>query len=375
MAFICWNIIHFMKKILLLVPFIILTTIEIKAQTFSNEFLSIGVGARAQALGKSVIATTDDVTASFWNPSGLVRNVHDDWQFAGMHAELFAGVGKFDYLAATKKIDDNRKAVSLSLIRFGIDDIPNTLNLFEADGSINFDNVVPFSAADYAFLGGYSQYLFKDSDRWTVGGNLKVVYRNIGPFANAFGFGVDGGIQYWGEKWKLGLAVSDITGTFNAWTFNFTEEEKEVLQLTDNELPENSIEVTRPKATLGIGTYKQLQKGFGLAVEGSIIATFDGKRNTLIKTDQFSVSPGLGAEIDYKQFAFLRFGLSNLQQDTDINTTPFWTVDPSLGLGVKIKNFQLDYAFTDIGDQRNGTFSHVFSLLFNLQSKAVKEGF
>ena len=364
-----------MKKILLLIPVILLTIIEIEAQTFSNEFLSIGVGARAQALGKSVVATTDDVTASFWNPSGLVRNAHNDWQFGAMHAELFAGVGKFDYLAATKKIDNDRKAVSLSLIRFGIDDIPNTLNLFEADGSINFDNVVPFSAADYAFLGGYSQYLFKDSDKWTVGGNLKVVYRNIGPFANAFGFGLDGGIQYWGEKWKIGLSVSDITGTFNAWTFNFTDEEKDILQLTDNELPDNSIEVTRPKATLGIGRYKQLQKGFGVGLEASLIATFDGKRNAIIKTDQFSISPGLGAEIDYKKFAFLRFGLTNLQQDTDINTNPFWTVDPSLGLGVKIKNFQLDYAFTDIGDQRNGTFSHVFSLLFNLQSKAVKEGF
>ena len=165
-----------MKNKLLLISTILLFISEIDAQTFSNEFLSIGVGARAQALGKSVVATTDDVTASFWNASGLVRNTHDDWQFGAMHAEWFAGVGKFDYIAATRKIDDNRKAISLSLIRFGIDDIPNTLNLFEADGSVNFDNVVPFSASDYAFLGGYSQYLFKDSDQWTVGGNLKVVY-------------------------------------------------------------------------------------------------------------------------------------------------------------------------------------------------------
>lgn len=364
-----------MKNKLLLFSAIILCLTEINAQTFSNEFLSIGVGARAQALGKSVVASTNDVTASFWNPSGLVRNDHDDWQFGAMHAELFAGVAKYDFLAATKKIDDNRKAISLSLIRFGVDDIPNTLNLFEADGSINFDNVVPFSASDYAFLGGYSQYLLKDSDRWTVGGNVKVIYRNIGPFANAFGFGLDGGIQYWTEKWKIGFSVSDITGTFNAWMFNFTESEQEVLQLTDNELPENSIEVTRPKATLGIARYKQLQKGFGIGVEGSLIATFDGKRNTLIKTDQFSISPGIGAEVDYKKFAFFRFGLSNLQQDTDLNTDPFWTIEPSLGVGVKIKNFKIDYAFTDIGDQRNGTFSHVFSLLFNLQSKSTKEGF
>ena len=358
-----------MNKTLLFLFLSLLTSTLLEAQKFSNEFLSIGVGARAQAMGKSVIASTADVTASYWNPAGVVRNSHNHWQFGAMHAEWFAGVGKFDYLSATKKIDNNRKSISLSLIRFGIDDIPNTLNLFEADGSINYDNVVPFSAADYAFLGGYSQYLFEDSDKWTVGGNLKIIYRNIGPFANAFGFGLDGGIQYWGKKWKFGLNVSDITGTFNAWSFNFTESEKEVLELTDNELPENSIEVTRPKATLGIANYKQLRKGFGISVEASLVATFDGERNTLIKGKQFSISPGIGAELDFKQFAFLRFGLTNVQQDTDIDRNPYWTIEPSLGLGVKIKNFKLDYAFTDIGDQRNNTFSHVISLLFNLPQK------
>ena len=247
--------------------------------------------------------------------------------------------------------------------------------MFEEDGSINFDNVVPFSAADYALIGGYSQYLLKESDKWTVGGNMKIIYRNIGPFANAFGFGLDAGIQHWGEKWRFGLNVSDVTGTFNAWSFNFTEAEKEVLQLTDNELPENSIEVTRPRATLGIARYGSLDKGFGLLVEANIEATFDGRRNTLVKNDQFSIAPRFGLELDYKQFAFLRFGLNNLQQDTDIDLDPFWTVDPSIGLGVKIKDFTLDYAFTDIGEQRNNTFSHVISLLYDLKGKKELTGF
>jgi len=334
-----------MKRILLF--FLVVSTFQIlHAQRFSNEFLSIGVGARAQAMGKSVIASTNDVTASYWNPAGLIRNEHNDWQFGAMHAEWFAGVGKFDYLSATRKITDDRRAISLSVVRFGIDDIPNTLNLFEEDGSINFDNVVPFSAADYALIGGYSQYLLKESDKWTVGGNMKIIYRNIGPFANAFGFG-----------------------------FNFTEAEKEVLQLTDNELPENSIEVTRPRATLGIARYGSLDKGFGLLVEANIEATFDGRRNTLVKNDQFSIAPRFGLELDYKQFAFLRFGLNNLQQDTDIDLDPFWTVDPSIGLGVKIKDFTLDYAFTDIGEQRNNTFSHVISLLYDLKGKKELTGF
>lgn len=359
-----------MKKILLfLLSILALSTLE--AQRFSNEFLTIGVGARSQALGQSVISSTSDVTASFWNPSGLVRNTHDNWQFGAMHTELFAGVARFDYLSATKKITNNRRAVSLSLVRFGIDDIPNTLNLFEEDGSINFDNVVPFSAADYALFGGYSQYLFKESDKWTVGGNVKIIYRNIGPFANAFGFGLDGGIQYWGKKWRFGLTAYDVTGTFNAWSFNFTEEEQEVLQLTDNELPENSIEVTSPRLALGVSNFRSLSKGFGLSVEATIEATFDGRRNILVATDQFSLTPRLGVELDYKKFAFLRLGVTNFQQDVDIDRNPFWTADPSIGVGVKIKNFTLDYAFTDIGERRNNTFSHVISLMYNLPYKSA----
>ena len=116
-------------------------------------------------------------------------------------------------------------------------------------------------------------------------------------------------------------------------------------------------------------------KGFGLLVEANIVATFDGRRNTLVKTDNFSLSPRLGVELDYKKFAFLRFGLTNLQQDTDIDRDPFWTIDPSIGVGVKIKDFTLDYAFTDIGEQRNNTFSHVISLMYNLSGKDVKSGF
>jgi len=198
---------------------------------------------------------------------------------------------------------------------------------------------------------------------------------SLEPFANAFGFGLDAGIQHWGEKWRFGVNVSDITGTFSAWTFNFTEEEKEVLQFTDNDLPENSVEVRKPQATLGIARYGLLDKGFGLLAEINLEANFDGRPNTLIAEDNISLAPRFGLELDYKQFAFLRFGLNNLQQDTDIGLDPFWTVDPSIGIGVKIKNFTLDYAFTDIGEQRNNTFSHVISLLYNLKQKQQLTGF
>ena len=353
----------------MLLTILCLSAFFAEAQRFSNEFLSIGVGARAHGMGKTGVAIVNDATAGYWNPAGLARLDHNGWQIAAMHAEWFAGVGKYDYLSGARKLGDKGRAIGISLIRFGIDGIPNTLNLFEEDGSINYDNVVPFSAADYALIAGLGQKLVKNSDKWTAGANFKIIYRNIGPFASAFGFGLDAGIQYKSDKWQIGLSGKDITGTFNAWNINFTEEEKEVLELTNNEIPINSIEVTNPTFILGFARSFELKNDFELLAALDFLTTTDGKRNTLIKTDGFSIAPNLGFELNYKKFVFLRLGTSNFQQDTDIGSDPFWTFDPSLGIGLVFKDLELDYAFTDIGDQRNSTFSHIISLQYKLPQK------
>ncbi|MEL7122157.1 MAG: hypothetical protein AAFO07_22100, partial [Bacteroidota bacterium] len=152
-------------------------------QKYSNEFLSIGIGAEAQALGNAVVATTDDVMAGFWNPAGLARlDLEQGIQIGAMHAEWFAGVGKFDYLAAAFPISQGKRHLGISLIRFGIDEIPNTLSLYESDGTINFENLREFSAADYAFLLSYAQKINTKKNLFTVGGNVKVIHRRIGPF-------------------------------------------------------------------------------------------------------------------------------------------------------------------------------------------------
>ena len=47
--------------------------INAQAPKYSNEFLAIGVGSQALGLGKAVSATTNDVTAGYWNPAGLAH--------------------------------------------------------------------------------------------------------------------------------------------------------------------------------------------------------------------------------------------------------------------------------------------------------------
>ncbi|HPH17461.1 MAG TPA: hypothetical protein PLE32_01755, partial [Haliscomenobacter sp.] len=162
-----------------LVGIVLICTVNaVHAQKYSNEFLSIGVGARAQALGNAVVAQTNDVTAGVWNPAGLAANEDASGiQIGAMHAEWFAGVGKFDYLGVMLPSSNDKRRLGISLIRFGVDEIPNTLTLYESDGTVNFDNLREFSAADYALLLSYAQKSQKREGQWFWGGSVKVIHR------------------------------------------------------------------------------------------------------------------------------------------------------------------------------------------------------
>ena len=343
-------------------------------QKYSNEFLSIGVGARAHGMGNAVIASIDDVTAGYWNPAGLASfGAEDGLQLGAMHAEWFAGVGKFDYLGMTLPSSSGKRRVGISLIRFGIDDIPNTLSLFDEDGTINYDNIVSFSAADYAFLGSYAQKLkAKEGNNFYVGGNVKIIRRVIGTFASSWGFGIDLGMQYHIGKLKFAAVGRDITSTFNAWNVTFTDKEKGVLLATGNELPDiNSLEITKPQILLG-ATYTFELKKFSISPEFNLLATTDGKRNTLISGDPISLDPNFGVEVNYNDFLFLRAGISQFQQETDFAGDQYYISRPSVGVGLKLFSLRIDYAYTDLGDSQD-RYSHIISLQLDLKPKGSKQ--
>ena len=341
----------------------------IQAQKYSNEFLSIGVGARAQSMGNAVVASVNDVTAGVWNPAGLASfEANQGLQLGAMHAEWFGGVGKFDYIGLTLPMTNKKSRIALSMIRFGIDGIPNTLSLYESDGTVNYDNIVEFSAADYAFMLSYARPVNIKNGKLLVGGNLKVIHRRIGPFATSWGFGIDLGAQLIKGKWRFGAMARDITTTFNAWSFSFTDDEKEVLELTNNEIPISSVEVTNPQLLLGVARRFVLNK-IGIAPELNFAFTTDGQRNTLISAKPISIDPSLGLELDYSQFIYFRAGVNQFQRETDFDNTEVLTARPSLGVGLKIASLKVDYAFTDLGDSE-GRFSHIISLLLDIKPRS-----
>ena len=337
---------------------------------YSNEFLNIGAGARGLAMGSSQVASVMDGTAGYWNPAGLV-GVKDHPNLNLMHSEYFAGIGKYDYASIAFPTTNNKRTIAITGLRFAVDDIMNTLFLVEPDGSINYNNIQAFSSADYAFLFSMAQKL-KESEKKNVhfGINAKVIHRNVGRFAKAWGFGVDAGLQIFSNKWKFGIVGKDITTTFNAWSFSFSEREKEVLYLTNNEIPVKSTELTSPRLVLGIGRDFKFSKKVSMLAEANIDLTFDGQRNTLISSDPVSADPKLGLEFNISNVFFIRGGINNFQRalaDGDtLNQKKVWIYQPSAGAGFRISNVTIDYAFSNLANQSNPLFTHVFSLRLDM---------
>jgi hypothetical protein len=370
-----------LKTMRYLITFVMLGvgfTAKAQFRKYSNEFLNIGAGARAMAMGGAQVASTSDGTAGFWNPAGLTQ-VKNNPVLTLQHAEYFAGIGKYDFGSIVKPAADNKMTLGLSLIRFAVDDIPNTLFLVDpADGSVNYDNVTSFSNADYALLVSLAKTLkTTETKTLSVGGNVKVIHRKVGKFATAWGFGLDLGIQSRGKKGGFGIVAKDLTSTFNAWSFNFTDREKEVLYLTNNDIPVKSTELTAPR--ISVGGYRDfgLGKNMKLKFEGSLDLTFDGKRNTLISTNPVSVDPHIGFELNTKNVFFVRAGITNFQKalaDSDtVNIKKTTIYQPSVGIGFKLNDVTIDYAFSNLANQSTPLYTHIFSLSLNLRkAKKIK---
>ena len=333
------------------------------APKYSNEFLAIGVGARALGMANVQVALVNDVTAGYWNPAGLT-GIKSKYEVSYMHAEWFSSIGKYDYLGFATRID-SQSVLGLTAIRFGVDNIPNTLSLFDANGAINYSNITYFSAADYAFLVTYARKS-KVIPGLSLGGSVKIIYLVVGEFANAWGFGLDGGLQYNKNGWSVGALLRDATSTFNLWSFN-TASFKDAFAQTGNTLPTSSTEITLPRLIVGGGKYLSFFKKFGIVPAIDLVMTFDGRRNTIVQTNLMSLDPTIGFEANYLKIIYIRAGLGNTQYLKNYDGSTYITVQPSFGIGVKIKRISLDYALTNnVGSLAQGLYSNVFSLKVSL---------
>lgn len=313
---------------------------------YAGEFLAIGVGARPLGMGGAAVALASDVTAGYWNPAGLA---HLDYpQAALMHAEQFGSLLNYDYGAVAFPVGP-RTTLGLSVMRLGVDDIPDTRNAgidaagnFTADPNL-FSRIDPsrvtyFNAADWALLFSYAKR--HDADL-SYGGNLKVIRRDLGDFG-AWGVGLDVGVWYRATEFlTLGANLQDALTTLLAWDTG------------RNELISPTLKVG------GAGAFDALDGRFTPALDLDV--RFEDRRTaSMVNVGPVSVDLHAGVEYRFRDVVALRLGYNDVKQFT-------------LGAGLILPKLAIDYSFArfSTGEGRLDD-THRVSLLFTLETEEFR---
>ncbi len=325
---------------------------------YSNEFMNIGVDASSISMSGAVTSSINNVNSGYWNPAGLTAV--EQGEISLMHSNYFANIANYNYIAYAKPID-SQSAIGFSMIRFGVDDILDTTQLIDDQGNINYDRINLFSAVDYGFIISYARKMLTKEISYGV--NTKVIRRIIGDFATSWGFGLDIGIQLKTlNNWRFGLMARDISTTYNSWSINESrlDDIQNAIDGQNQEAP-NSTEITMPKIQLGVSKLHNINYDYSLLTSFDLIMKFE-QNNNLISSEFVSINPAIGLELGYTESVFLRLGIGNFQNEIDYSNSTNLTFQPNFGVGFKLRDIEIDYAFTDIGDQSVALYSNIFSL-------------
>lgn len=275
----------------------------------------MGVGAKALGMGGAFVGVANDVTASYWNPSGLCQL--DRKQLSLMHAETFGSLLNQDFIAFALPLEEtlSNSTIAFSLLRLGGGGIKIT-------GLKDSSRVILLreeSHADYAFLFSYSHPILSNLF-W--GANLKLIYRHLVD-NSAFGLGAD--LSFLARPYSfltLGANLMDITPT---------------LLFYDN----GTTETINPTTKFGVGVNHEI-KDFSLLFASDADVRYEGRKfSAQYWVGDISWDMHYGVEILYRKNLAARLG--------------FDQGDFTAGAGFLIRQFGLDIAFLS-HDQLDNTY-------------------
>jgi len=263
-------------------------------------FLKLGVGARAIGLGDAYTAVAGDASSVYWNPAGIVNVENVDVTL--MHSEWFQDI-RYEYVGGVQSFGDY--AIGLGIVGLYMDDLERRVGP-------TAEPIGHFGVFDFAFTGSYARRL---SDHLDVGGSVKYLHEKIDEdAAKGVAFDLGGHYRVPGfEGLTAGVAVVNLGPQMK-----FIEEEFNLPVM-----------------------YK-----LGVAVDVPV-ESLNGR--VLIATDAVMPAEGntklhFGIEYEFADMLALRFGYRTGWDNQNV----------SAGLGVKVRNFRLDYAvvpfYSELGD-------------------------
>ncbi|MBU0476218.1 MAG: PorV/PorQ family protein [Bacteroidetes bacterium] len=319
---------------------------------YAGEFMSIGVGARALAMGGAQVAIVNDVTSGYWNPAGLAKM--DYPQVALMHDERFGGLVNYNYGSVAIPYG-NDMSFGISAIRLSVDGIPDTREalvdmrtgevIYDIDnpnGKIDPDKVKEFSNADWAFYGTFSK---KQSDNFYWGANIKVISRSLAEFS-ALGIGFDVGALYQPmDNLYLGANLMDITTTLVAWDGGRNE-------------------LISPTAKLGAAYSFQFLGGSFLPALDLDMRFENRQFASTFNVGPVSFDVRAGLEYSFQNLFMIRAGYTDVKQFT-------------IGAGVKLPKLNIDYSYAQFSGASEETLgeTHRISIMLTLEEpKYLRDG-
>jgi len=161
--------------------------------TTAANFLKIGVGARATAMGGAFTALADDSTSLYWNPAGLARV--EEGEISAMYNMWFEGVHQ-GYLSLVFP-------PSVPTMGFGVNYV-TMRNLEGRDESGNFTET--FEASDLHIFAGFAGKIGK----LLLGLSAGTISSTIFPDSETATLGTVGGLFEISEGFSVGVAAQNL---------------------------------------------------------------------------------------------------------------------------------------------------------------------
>ena len=297
--------------------------------TNAAQFLEIGVGARAMALGGSYVAIANDPTALYYNPAGIVWNT--GIQVELMHNEWLVDTN-YEFLGLTVPLPFWNSSIGASLIMLDYGEQPvRTETRPEGTGE-------KYGAKDYAVAFSFASALTNSFSFGLTGKyiNQKIWHVSGGTAA------LDVGIFYSTplDGLRLGMSINNFGGELRM-------EGRDLITTVDPDPDHQNIDRVPADFKTTSNPLPQIFRagisfGRNWGALGSILLTTD-----VIHPSNSTESINLGIEYGYANMFFLRAGYENLLEEDSINGL-------TLGGGIDYyqkgkMGFRVDYAFSDWG--------------------------
>ena len=347
-----------MKKILYVLLVISLISVShswaqdiSRVGTAAAQFLKLGVGARAGALGEAGVTIPGEVFGLYWNPSSIASV--DRTSFAWSKNNLYADIS-YNFIGLVQPLSSG-SSIGVSAIFLDSGDMEIT-TLDQPDGTETF-----FSWEAYAIGITYSRFL---TDRLALGGTVKYVregayHMHAQSIAIDLGSLLDTGVL----GMKLGMCLSNFGSQM--------ELTGPGLQVSHDRWP-NNPGALNSDAYLKTEGYP-LPLIFRLGLSTQLIGTegqiMNSEKNVMtLSVDAYDPNDALlrsnfGIEYQWNNILSLRAGYRGISVEDDAYNsydTSSYTFGGGINYDFNFARVAVDYAYTDFKLLGTG---HLFSMV------------